>query len=364
MKKILCAIAILAMLSGCKQNTEQITETSIAETTAEITTTKVTTETSIEMSVETASVAKDNIIFDEDNKTLYYFFKDGETVDLSSIEDINKVTRIKIEPLEEDYRFENIICSNSDTNFDGIEDLYISRGYFNDVSFLKSFGNLQYINFTSCKLKNTSAIGDITSITAISAKDCTIDNIDFLSKINVKDIYFENTPVEKIPNLKILADPDATYVYDNDCYVYLKNCGTIDISGLSELENFGMSVYRIDLSGSIVKDFSPLAELSHIHELNLSNTNGSDYSTLKGVSANTIWLDNCNLSDISFLSQNKIGTLFLEENNISDWSPLLDVEGLLWCWTFDNPVIMPDNIEEFKEKEIFLADSNKWAYPY
>lgn len=364
MKKFLCAIAILAILTGCSQNTEQFSETTAAETTAEITTAKITTETTMETYAETASMTKDNIIFDEDNEIVYYFFKDGETVDLSSIEDINNVTKIKIAPLEKDYKFENIICSNSDTNFDEIECLYISRGIFNDVSFLKAFGNLQYINFNSCKLKDTSAIGEITSIAAISAKDCTIDNIDFLSKMsNLKVIDFENTPVEKIPNLKILADPDATYVYDNDCHVYFKNCGTIDISGLSELENFGMSVYRIDLSGSIIEDFSPLAEL-HIHELNLSSTDGSDYNTLKGVTASTIWLDNCNLSDISFLSHNKVGTLSLSNNNIYDWSPLLDVERLLWCWTFDNPVIMPENIEDFENKEIKIADSNQYAYPY
>lgn len=360
MKKILCTISILAMLSGCKQSTEQITETTVSETTAEITTAKVTTETTTETSSETASMTKDNIIFDEDNGTLYYFFKDGETVDLSSIEGINNVTKIKIEPLEKDYKFENIIYSNSDTNFDGIEDLYVSRGFFNDVSFLKAFGNLQYIYFNSCKLKDTSAIGEITSIITISAEDCTIDNLDFLSKIKVRNIYFENTPVEKIPYLT-LAEREDTVDYHSICF---NNCGEIDISGLAGLENllYG-SIYEIDLSGSIVKDFSPLAELP-IHRLNLSNTYGSDYETLNGISADEIWLDNCNLSDISFLSYNKVGTLSLSNNNIYDWSPLLDVERLLWCWTFDNPVIMPENIEDFENKEIKIADSNKYAYPY
>lgn len=360
MKKFLCAIAILAILTGCSQNTEQFSETTAAETTAEITTAKITTETTMETYAETASMTKDNIIFDEDNEIVYYFFKDGETVDLSSIEDINNVTRIKIEPLEKDYRFENIIYSNSDTNFDEIECLYVSRGNLNDVSFLKSFRNLQYIDFTSCKLKDTSAIGEITNITNISVKDCTIDSLDFLSKIKFKDIYFENTPVEKIPYLT-LAEREDTVDYHSICF---KNCGEVDISGLVGLENllYG-TIYEINLSGSIVNDFSPLAELP-INRLNLSNTYGSDYETLNGISAGEIWLDNCNLSDISFLSHNKVGTLSLSNNNIYDWSPLLDVERLLWCWTFDNPVIMPENIEDFENKEIKIADSNQYAYPY
>ena len=86
--------------------------------------------------------------------------------------------------------------------------------------------------------------------------------------------------------------------------------------------------------------------------------------TINQLKLGTLWLDNCNLSDISFLSHNNVGTLSLSNNNIYDWSPLLDIEGLFWCWTFDNPIIIPENIKEFEEKEIFLADSKDYAYPY
>ncbi|MDE7290392.1 MAG: membrane lipoprotein lipid attachment site-containing protein, partial [Oscillospiraceae bacterium] len=93
MKKILCAIAILAMLSGCKQSTEQITETSIAETTtAEITTAKVTTETSTETSAETVTESTESVTeteykgfdYEEYFKNMEYFFSydlDGDGAD-------------------------------------------------------------------------------------------------------------------------------------------------------------------------------------------------------------------------------------------------------------------------------------------
>lgn len=87
MKKFLCAIAILAILTGCSQNTEQFSETTSAETTAEITTAKVTTETTTETSAETEeSVTETEYqVFDyEEYKDREYFFSydlDGDGTD-------------------------------------------------------------------------------------------------------------------------------------------------------------------------------------------------------------------------------------------------------------------------------------------
>lgn len=97
MKKILCAIAILAMLSGCKQSTEQITETTVSETTTEIitakvttetTTSKVTTETTTETSAETVTESTESVTetdnYEEYSKGREYFFSydlDGDGTD-------------------------------------------------------------------------------------------------------------------------------------------------------------------------------------------------------------------------------------------------------------------------------------------
>lgn len=233
-----------------------------------------------------------------------------------------------------------------------------------DFSTIEIPDNILRIELESCILKNGSNIGSFKSLQGFSAHNCEIDDISFLSDLpNLRAIDFENTPVERIPNLKILADPDATNVYDNSCDIYFKNCGNLDISGLSELENFGVEVYRIDLSGSIIDDFSPLAGMK-IVELKLSNTCGSNYSTLNGLNVRAMFLDENEIENIDFLIGNEVHTLLLNDNNIYDWSPLLSVDGLAWCWTFNNPVIMPDNKESFKEKEIVLADSTDYAYPY
>ncbi|MDE6596347.1 MAG: hypothetical protein K2K44_10110, partial [Oscillospiraceae bacterium] len=96
----------------------------------------------------------------------------------------------------------------------------------------------------------------------------------------------------------------------------------------------------------------------------LSNTWGSNYSTLNGLNVRAMFLDENEIDNIEFLIGNEVHTLLLNDNNIYDWSPLLSVDGLRWCWTFNNPIIMPDYKEAFEEKEIVLADSTDYAYPY
>ena len=188
---------------------------------------------------------------------------------------------------------------------------------------------------------------------------CKIDNIDFLSSMSkLETICFENTPIEYIPNL-VLDEKDDFHSIS----LYFVNCGEIDICGLSGLADYKGLIYKIDLSESIVKDFSPLS-LIYVDKFDLSNTYGSNYSTMKGLKAGTVWLEGNKIYDIGFLEGNTVNTLFLNDNNIADWSPLLNVEELVWCWTFNNPIIMPDNKEQFANKGIQIADSNQYAYPY
>ena len=399
-KTMFSAILIGALTGGSDSAPQEmnisepvVTESAVTEETSE-------TETSAYQEEENSPY----IIVDEERKTLYYFYKNKETIDLSVIGDIEGIEGIKIAPVEDWYELGGMIGFEKMNNIDNITRLHISGGVYEDLSFLNYFVDLKGLSFksavitdsvsecdlsnvrsfglTDCEaenlnfikkaeltdfdlesssVKDTSALGIMQDVYYLSIKDCEIDNIDFIGNMpKLRNAYFENTDIEKIPQLNIIADPEEI---EDFLYLYFKNCGTIDISGVSGLADYENVVYRLDFSGSVIKDFSPLKGI-WVHELFLNNTAGNDYSTMKGLTASTIWLDNCDLSDIRFLSFNEVGTLFLNGNNISDWSPLLDVEGLVWCWTFDNPVITPDNIEEFNERGIILADSNKWAYPY
>ncbi|MDE6709060.1 MAG: hypothetical protein K2J76_01065, partial [Oscillospiraceae bacterium] len=79
-----------------------------------------------------------------------------------------------------------------------------------DFSTIEMPEDTLHISFESCSLKNSSDIGKFKSLRSFSAHNCEIDDISFFSDLpDLRFIDFENTPVEKIPNLKILADPDA-----------------------------------------------------------------------------------------------------------------------------------------------------------
>ncbi len=358
---LLAAVALACALVGCQADTDtgqvdakrtisQIANVSESELVALIE----------EKSMPNIRETNENIFFDNDNETLYYRFKDGETVNLNDIENTNQIKYINILPLDKKNKLKDIIGFEKERNTDNIKGLNIENTIIDDFAFIKTFDNLLYVDFTDCNLKNTLIIGDVTSITNVSIKNSELDDFSFLSCLPyLNHVHIERTIVESVPNLKLETQEDF-----HSISLSFIECGQIDISGISSLENYDGLIYRIDLSGSKIKDFSPLATLSYISQLNLCNTSGSTYDTINQLKLGTLWLDNCNLSDISFLSHNNVGTLSLSNNNIYDWSPLLDIEGLFWCWTFDNPIIIPENIKEFEEKEIFLADSKDYAYPY
>lgn len=351
---VIMATVLALSLVGCQNNvnTEQAAEQTVAETQQSFATASGQTEQIIDNN--------ENIFFDNESETLYYRFKDGEEVNLNNIKNINQIKYINILPLNKGNQLKDIIGFDNDRCTDNIEGVCIENSIIDDFSFIKTFDNLLYADFIECNLKNTLVIGDVTSIISVSINNSELDDFLFISCLPcLNSVRIERTNIKNVPNLKLKTQEDL-----HSISLSFTECGQLDISGISSLENYDGLIYRIDLSGSTIKDLSPLAALSYVDQLDLSNTSGSGYDTINKLNLGTLWLDNCNLSDIGFLSNNKVGTLSLSNNNIYDWSPLLDVDGLRWCWTFDNPVIMPDNTEEFEEKEIFLADSNKWAYPY
>lgn len=299
-----------------------------------------------------------------DGYILTYYFTDGETVDLSSIKpngaDSQDIRRIHFAPETPGNTLGGIKAFSDDQDTGNIGEIIIENYNIPDYGFLKSFGALNSVSFYSCDVKNAFVIGEIKTLSSLSLTDSTIDDISFLGSLPaLRDIYFENTPVPEIPALYPVYDPSD--MEDSFSFSFI-NCGNVDLGFIRRISDPGAGIYQLDLTGSTIEDLSPLSSI-YISRLILSGTDSS-FDTMQGLEAGTVWLDGCGLSDISFLSGSRIDTLFLEENNISDWSPLLDVEGLRWCWTFDNPVIMPDNIEEFEEKEITLADTDDRNYPY
>lgn len=364
---LLAAVALVCGLVGCQADTD----TGQVDTEQTVQETQQTTEATAEqtehikdisetLGVDTAlkvQVTKDNsnIIVDEEKRELYYFFKDNEIVDLSTVEIPAYITELYICPLKKDYHFRELKGLNSEQADNGVLRMYITGGEIKDVSFLNNANNLIGVVFISCTIENDFSLSDYENIQYVNLTSCKIDNLSFLDEMPQLEILrLDDMPINDISPIFKIKNLD---------YLYLTNCQTINVPNETNLLNTWDSLLEVDFSNSIISDFSFLTGIP-IHELKLSGTYGSNYDTMKGLDIGVLWLNGNNLTDISFLVQNKIGTLLLEENNISDWSPLLEVESLVWCWTFDNPVIMPDNKEEFEKKGITLADSNQWAYPY
>ncbi len=89
------------------------------------------------------------------------------------------------------------------------------------------------------------------------------------------------------------------------------------LAGLTQLK-------KLRLTENNISDISPLAGLTILDNLSLDRNNISDISPLAGLTKlERLHLEQNNISDISPLAGlTKLGRLFLEQNNISDISPL------------------------------------------
>ncbi len=251
------------------------------------------------------------------NLRIEYTFSDGETVDLSSLpvpdhrelKEYLEIT-LKLIPESSGSRLKGIVCTGDPEFLENVKTLYITNGNISDMSFMENLDYLSMAYFIRCRLNDVSA-----------------------------------------PKLSLWLDR-----------ITFEECGEVDVSFIPEIAEKKYPI-EIFLDGNIIRDLSPLAPLN-IQKLGLSDTEGSDYSTIKGFVARYIMLDGNNITDLSFLKENRIGTLELGNNNISDWSALLDIDGLVFVWTHDNPVTIPENREEYDKKGITIADTTDYAYPY
>lgn len=203
-------------------------------------------------------------------------------------------------------------------------------------------GTTASVTETTCH----SAVEDDSFVT-IAGKEYSIDIVS----LDLSNQNLSNEDIRDIGKFNSLEQLD------------LSGNNITDISPLSAFSSYEHVIYLIDLSGNKIDDFKPLSDIK-IQKLFLENSSGSNYETIKGLNAGSIWLDGNDIENIEFLVGNSISTLFLNDNNISDWSPLLKIENLRWVYTFNNPIEIPDDKALYDEKEITLADSPQYAYPY
>ena len=141
--------------------------------------------------------------------------------------------------------------------------------------------------------------------------------------------------VVSIPDLNLAAavrrkigDSITTHTLLNLTGLYDYDHGIKNLTGLEHARN----LRELELSGSAISDFSPIAGLAQLTRLRLTSANISDVSFLSGFKQLTeLWLDGNSITDISALAELKqLTNLDLRGNSITDISSLAELKRLTW----------------------------------
>ena len=152
-------------------------------------------------------------------------------------------------------------------------------------------------------------------------KDLTgLEHAYNLEELHLNGEYIEG---EGWVNSNTISDFSPIAGLTNLTWLYLSDCSISDISFLAKLTQ----LTYLNLSSNPISDVAPLAELTQLMDLSLSNTRVSNVAPLAGLTQlRSLRLSSTPLSDIAVLSSlTQLTHLGIGNNDLADLSPL---EGL------------------------------------
>ena len=177
---------------------------------------------------------------------------------------------------------------------------------------------------------------EMAALTRLEAQNANISDLTGLEgATNLTGLFLGDTHVEGAGwiNSNSIKDLSPLAGLTNLTWLNLSQNSIMDLSPLAELTNLTW----LDIGGNNVSNISPVAELTNLTALRLWRNNISDISPVADLTHLTeLNLDYNNITDISMISGlTNLKILRLNHNNISDLSPLVANTGLGNGDTFD-----------------------------
>lgn len=187
----------------------------------------------------------------------------------------------------------------------GIETLCIDYCTASELNFLSGMRDLKTLAFNISQVDLTG-IGALTNLIHLSLDVCNIDDISPLSGlVNLQSLYSRRNYISDLSPLSGLTQlADLSIINYNDPTEDELPWQLTDLTPLANLTN----LRSLDLSQNRISDLTPLANLTNLTTLNLSANKITDISPLANLT--------------------KLTTLNLTSNAISDWSPMANLTKL------------------------------------
>lgn len=193
------------------------------------------------------------------------------------------------------------------------------RRLITDVSAIKAYGDVYYLDLDGTGVADLSPLSGLTSLQMLSLDGTGVTDLSPLSGLtSLCSLSLNGTGVTDLSPLSGLTSLQT---------LRLDGTGVVDLSPLSDLT----SLKTLWLDRADVSDLSPLSGLTSLQELWLEGTGVTDVSPLSGLtSLQTLSLGRTGIIDLSPLSGIvSVQVLFLNETGVTDLSPLSGLTSLL-----------------------------------
>ncbi|MXV75357.1 hypothetical protein F4Z99_13935, partial [Candidatus Poribacteria bacterium] len=218
-----------------------------------------------------------------------------------------------------------------------------------DLTPLTGLTKLTDLHLNNTSVSDLTPLDGLTELRSLSFAHTRVSDLKPLANLPIRDIFMVDTPVNDLTGIETLTQLESLLAW-----------GTL-ITDLTPLD--GLTKLRsLNFHGAQhIKDLKPLANLTSLTELHLTDNQISDISPLAGlVSLRHLHLKNNQISDISPLEKlTQLQRLGLGQNLISDVSSLTKLIQLKWLGIYNNLISDLSSLEPLLESTIILSHSNQ-----
>lgn len=217
-----------------------------------------------------------------------------------------------------------------------------------DLEAIGQISTLTYLTIRDCNVASLDALSSLSTLTYLDASDNQIENLSALTDLtSLTELHLENNPIK---SLKALSGLDALTTLDvSGCQIQkltpLADKTTLttldvsdnDLTGLAALKSC-TSLTSLDASDNKIQNLSPIANLTSLQDVKLANNRVKTLPTFSADSTiMTLDLSGNRLKKVDALQNlSKLGYLNISRNQVSDLTALADLSSLYQIDAYDN----------------------------
>ncbi|MCL2053079.1 MAG: leucine-rich repeat domain-containing protein [Oscillospiraceae bacterium] len=220
--------------------------------------------------------------------------------------------------IDENLSDDDILDFKQLPNWDNIESISLRKNQITDLSPIAHLTNLKELDLSENPITDLTPIANFTNLTKLYINETQISDLTPLANLaKLKELCLADNQITDISPLKNLSDLEQLDLKNNQIsnlpsvlslkqldFISLDNNNVEDISPLSSLKNLS----NVRLQNNNIEDISALSKLPDLRRLNIGDNKIKDISALS------------RLSDLSYL--------YISGNEITDFSPLSRLPGL------------------------------------